>query len=52
MDPNTYSKLPFFLRVHGSVTPKMVLPLLFAGGWATAVTCISRFVWNLGVNSY
>jgi ion channel-forming bestrophin family protein len=51
MDPNTFSKLPFFLRLHGSVLPKMLLSLLFVASWATAITCISKFVWPLGVNS-
>src|SRR5271156_5291463 len=52
MDPNTHSPLPYFLRVRGSVLPKMIIPLLFVAGWATLVTCISKYVWNLGINSY
>jgi len=27
--------------MHGSILPKMLLPLLVVGGWATCVTCIS-----------
>ncbi|KAK4935924.1 hypothetical protein LTR10_023090 [Elasticomyces elasticus] len=50
-DMKHHSKVPFFLRVHGSVTPKMVLPLLFVAAWATAITCISKFVHDLGINS-
>ncbi|KAJ5176994.1 uncharacterized protein N7482_002871 [Penicillium canariense] len=46
-----HSKWPIFMRMHGSVTPKMILPLLIVGGWATCITCISRFVHNLGVNN-
>jgi hypothetical protein len=41
-----HSKWPIFMRMHGSVTPKMILPLLIVGGWATAITCICQFVWN------
>ena len=26
-DMDAHSKLPYFLRVHGSVTPRMILPL-------------------------
>jgi predicted membrane chloride channel (bestrophin family) len=52
MDPNTHSSLPYFLRLRGSVLPKMIIPLLFVAGWATMVTCISKYVWNLGINSY
>jgi len=31
--------------------PRMILPLLFVSGWVTTITCISKFVWPLGVNS-
>ena len=47
-DMQKHSKLPLFMRVHGSVMPKMILPLAFVGGWATAITCISEFVHPLG----
>lgn len=51
-DMARHSKLPFFMRLHGSVLPKMLLPLLFIGGWATAITLISKFTRaNLGINS-
>jgi len=46
MDPSKHSDLPYYLRIHGSVLPKMILPLLFVGGWATAVTLISKLVYN------
>jgi putative membrane protein len=32
------------MRMHGSVLPRMILPLTFAGGWATLITCLSKFV--------
>lgn len=38
-----HSKWPIFMRMHGSVTPKMIVPLLIVGGWATAITCICKF---------
>jgi len=50
-DTGRHSKWPVFLQMHGSVLPKMVLPLLFIGGWATGVTLISKFVYSLGVQS-
>jgi len=34
------------LRLHGSITPKLVIPVLLVGGWATAVTCISKLVYD------
>jgi len=46
MDPSAHSSIPYFLRIHGSVLPKMVLPLLFVAGWATAITLISKRVYN------
>ncbi|CAN9387168.1 unnamed protein product [Alternaria alternata] len=49
-DLDHHSKWPVFLRVHGSVTPEMVLPLLFVAGWATMITLISKFVHDLSVN--
>ncbi|KAJ4518052.1 hypothetical protein HRR80_003875 [Exophiala dermatitidis] len=50
-DMNHHSKWPYFLRLHGSVLPKMILPLTFVAAWATAITCISKFVYVLGINS-
>lgn len=47
-DMNKHSKLPFFMRIHGSVLPKMILPLAFVGAWATAVTLIAELVWKIG----
>ncbi|EMD69185.1 hypothetical protein GGP41_004806 [Bipolaris sorokiniana] len=49
-DLDHHSKWPVFLRVHGSVTPEMVLPLLFVAGWASMITLISKFVHDLSVN--
>lgn len=50
-DINRHSKWPQFLRMHGSVLPKMIVPLTFVGGWATAIVCISMLVHSLEVNS-
>lgn len=47
-----HSKWPYFLRLHGSVLPKMIIPLFFLGGWATAITCINRLVYpGFGIDS-
>lgn len=50
-----HSKWPLFLQMHGSILPKMIIPLLFVGGWATAITLIDHHidpkVHKLGVNS-
>lgn len=50
LDVTRHSKWPIFLRLHGSVTPEMILPLLFVGAWSTAITCISKFVHDLGIS--
>lgn len=50
-DDETHSKVPYFLRLSGSITPRMLVPLLFVAVWATAITCISEFVYPLVVNS-
>ncbi|KAG4430840.1 hypothetical protein IFR05_013674 [Cadophora sp. M221] len=48
-DLDKHSKLPYFMRMHGSVLPRMVLPVLGVGAWATCITCISKFVYPLEV---
>ncbi|TQV94488.1 UPF0187 domain membrane protein [Cordyceps javanica] len=50
-DLSRHSKWPVFMQMHGSILPKMIMPLLFVGAWATAVTVISEKVHKLGVNS-
>lgn len=50
-DINRHSKWPHFLRLHGSVLPKMIVPLTVVGGWATAIVCISELVQWLGIES-
>ncbi|KAL9581585.1 MAG: hypothetical protein Q9212_003817 [Teloschistes hypoglaucus] len=49
-DIEKHSKLPYFLRMHGSITPRMIIPLLVVGAWATFITCISKFVHPLVVS--
>lgn len=48
-DMARHSKWPLFLQMHGSILPKMILPLLFVGAWATAITVISMRVKWLGI---
>ncbi|KAL2069330.1 hypothetical protein VTL71DRAFT_15668 [Oculimacula yallundae] len=43
-DLDKHSKLPYFMRMHGSVLPRMVLPILAIAGWATLITCISQLI--------
>lgn len=50
-DIQKHSKWPIFLQMHGSILPKMLLPLLAIGGWATAMTVVSMKVTPIGINS-
>lgn len=47
-DMQKHSKLPFFMRLHGSVMPKMILPLTVVGLWSTLITLIHHFKTKLG----
>jgi ion channel-forming bestrophin family protein len=46
-----HSKWPFFMRMHGSVLPKMILPLLVVAAWSTIITIICEKWHNLGVST-
>ncbi|PLB34298.1 UPF0187 domain membrane protein [Aspergillus candidus] len=50
-DLDKHSKWPTFCRMHGSVMPKMILPLTFVAAWSTLITCISFFFHNLGIDN-
>ncbi|CRG88613.1 UPF0187 protein [Talaromyces islandicus] len=50
-DLSRHTKWPTFLRIHGSILPRLILPLVFVGGWSTAITCISIIVYPLEVSS-
>lgn len=50
-DTKRHSKWPYLLRMHGSILPKMIIPLAIVSTWATLITCISRFVYPLKVNT-
>ncbi|QSZ32494.1 hypothetical protein DSL72_002072 [Monilinia vaccinii-corymbosi] len=42
-DMDAHSKLPYFMRLHGSVIPRMVVPLWWIACWSTLITCVSKF---------
>ncbi|KAF4239821.1 hypothetical protein CNMCM8980_001530 [Aspergillus fumigatiaffinis] len=50
-DLDKHSKWPVFLRMHGSVLPKLILPLLFVAAWSTLITLFSYYVHPLGINN-
>lgn len=45
-DIGKHSKWPLFLQMHGSIVPKLIVPLIFVGLWATLITVISKKVHN------
>ena len=51
LDIEKHSKVPYFLRMRGSIAPRMIVPLVFVTCWATIITCISQFVKPLVVSS-
>ena len=44
LDIGKYRKMPCFLRMRGSITPRMIVPLVFVAIWSTIITCIS-YLW-------
>ncbi|KAI2607881.1 UPF0187-domain-containing protein [Hypoxylon sp. NC1633] len=48
-----HSKWPLFMQIHGSILPKMIVPLLVVAAWASLITTISMKVpnVNLGISS-
>ena len=51
MDIEKHSKIPYFMRMQGSITPRLLVPLVVVGAWATLITCISHFVHPLVVSN-
>ena len=50
-DMARHSKWPFFMRMHGSVLPRMIVPLVVVTGWSTAITLISQLKYPLTVDN-
>lgn len=51
-DMDKHSKWPLFLQMHGSILPKMLVPLICMAAWSTCITLIYEKVSkNIGVNS-
>jgi len=51
IDATKSSKLPYFMRLRGSVLPGMILPMLFVAGWSIWITCVHQLVRKLAINS-
>ncbi|KYK56512.1 hypothetical protein DCS_03512 [Drechmeria coniospora] len=50
-DISRHSKWPIFLQMHGSILPKLILPLFFISAWATLITVLHQKVHDVGFNS-
>ncbi|KAM0517490.1 hypothetical protein ACHAPE_005022 [Trichoderma viride] len=50
-DMSKHSKWPLFLQMHGSIMPKMIVPLIWMALWSTCITLIHEKVHKIGVNS-
>ncbi|KAI0003545.1 UPF0187-domain-containing protein [Xylariaceae sp. FL0662B] len=52
-DINKHSKWPLFMQMHGSILPKMIIPLFVVACWASLITAIHKQVpnVNLGISS-
>ncbi|KAI0391851.1 UPF0187-domain-containing protein [Xylariaceae sp. FL0594] len=46
-DISKHSKWPLFLQLHGSITPKLIVPLIVIGGWATLITVLSAKFYHI-----
>lgn len=46
-----HSKWPYFMRMHGSVFPKMILPITVVAVWSTLITAISQLITPLKVDT-
>ncbi|KAM0802884.1 Bestrophin, RFP-TM, chloride channel-domain-containing protein, partial [Usnea florida] len=51
LDIERFRKMPYFLRMRGSITPRMIVPLVFVAIWSTIITCICQFWYPLVVSS-
>ncbi|CUS13838.1 unnamed protein product [Tuber aestivum] len=51
LDPTKHSKFPYFMRLHGSILPSLVIPILFVAIWATVITILNEKVHRLAVDS-
>ncbi|KAK6516803.1 hypothetical protein TWF506_006689 [Arthrobotrys conoides] len=51
IDATKSSRLPYFMRIRGSVLPGLILPMLFVSAWCVWITCIHKLVRQLSIDS-
>ncbi|KAL1839104.1 hypothetical protein VTJ49DRAFT_1872 [Mycothermus thermophilus] len=50
-DIEKHSKWPLFLQMHGSILPKLIVPLFCVAAWASWITCVHVLVTPLAIGS-
>ncbi|KAF5690350.1 UPF0187 domain-containing protein [Fusarium circinatum] len=50
-DIQKHSKWPLVMQMHGSIMPKLIIPLIAIGAWSTAITLIHKKVHDISVDS-
>ncbi|KAF4501755.1 UPF0187 domain membrane [Fusarium agapanthi] len=50
-DIQKHSKWPLVMQMHGSIMPKLIIPLVAIGAWSTAITLIHKQVHDISVDS-
>ncbi|KAM0199083.1 hypothetical protein ACHAPQ_001667 [Fusarium lateritium] len=50
-DIQKHSKWPLVMQMHGSILPKLIIPLVLIAAWSTAITVIYIKVWKIAVDS-
>ncbi|KAK0609502.1 Bestrophin, RFP-TM, chloride channel-domain-containing protein [Bombardia bombarda] len=50
-DIQKHSKWPIFLQMHGSILPKMIIPLMVIAAWATMFTVLHHKVAQMGISN-
>ncbi|KAG7436521.1 UPF0187 protein [Fusarium oxysporum f. sp. raphani] len=50
-DIQKHSKWPLVMQMHGSIMPKLIIPLVAIGAWSTAITLIYKLVYDISVDS-
>ncbi|KAF4980757.1 hypothetical protein FZEAL_3312 [Fusarium zealandicum] len=50
-DIQKHSKWPLIMQMHGSILPKLIVPLLIIGAWTSLITALHMELGILGVDS-
>ncbi|KAF3918868.1 hypothetical protein ABW20_dc0103064 [Dactylellina cionopaga] len=51
IDATKSSRLPYFMRIRGSVLPGLILPMLFVTAWSVWITAVHKLARPLAIDS-